>query len=201
MENLTYITGNYGKYLSVKEKFENENIMIDYYTCDLSEPEVNDISYISKVKAKEAYDILNKPVFVADSGFYINSYPNNPGYPGAFVKRSGVAKNTSKLLDDMKEVKDRSCYFLDCLTYFDGSEFYQFYGKSEGFLSYEEKGIDRINAKSNLWYVFIPKNHNKTLAEMTDDERDNRHDDNTSATDEFIKWYKENIKGVCKIKR
>ena len=23
MENLTYITGNYGKYVSVKEKFEN----------------------------------------------------------------------------------------------------------------------------------------------------------------------------------
>ena len=27
-----------------------------------------------------AYEIIKRPVFVADSGFYINAYPNNPGY-------------------------------------------------------------------------------------------------------------------------
>ena len=55
-------------------------------------------------------------------------------------------------------------------------------------------------AKSNLWYVFIPNNCDKTLAEMTDYERDHRHDGHTSATDEFINWY-ENIylKGKNKI--
>lgn len=37
MENLTYITGNYGKYVSVKEKFENAGITIDYFKCDLDE--------------------------------------------------------------------------------------------------------------------------------------------------------------------
>ena len=31
MENLTYITGNYGKYISVKEKFENAGININYF--------------------------------------------------------------------------------------------------------------------------------------------------------------------------
>ncbi len=201
MENLTYVTGNYGKYLSVKNQFENNGLTINYFTCDLSEPDVNDISYISKIKAKKAYEILNKPVFVADSGFYINNYPNNPGYPGAFVKRSGVSSNMQKLLDDMKNVKDRSCYFLDCLTYYDGNEFYQFYGESKGNLSYEVKGDKRVTAKSNLWYVFIPINHTKTLAEMNDFERNNRSDNHTSATDEFIKWYKENVIGVIKVKK
>lgn len=56
MENLTYVTGNYGKYVSVKEKFENAGITIDYFKCDLDEPNVNDIKFISKEKAREAYE-------------------------------------------------------------------------------------------------------------------------------------------------
>lgn len=190
MENLTYVTGNYGKYVSVKEKFEENDITINYFNCDLDEPNINDISNISKEKAIKAYEKLNSPVFVADSGFYIENYPNNPGYPGAFVKRSGISSEIDLLLTTMKDVTNRSCYFLDCLTFYDGNNYYQFFGKSEGTLSYQKKGIDQKKAKSNLWYVFIPKNHVKTLAEMTDYERNNRNDGRTSATDEFINWYK-----------
>lgn len=97
----------------------------------------------------------------------------------------------------MEKVENRTCYFLDCLTFYDGNEFYQFFGTSIGTLSHEQKGESLKKAKSNLWYVFIPKNHTKTLAEMTDFERNNRKDDHTSATNEFIKWYKEN-KLECK---
>lgn len=192
MENLTYVTGNYGKYISVKEKFENNNIVIEYFDCDLDEPEVNDIKYISKEKAKKAFEMLNKPVFVADTGFYIEYYPGNPGYPGAFVKRSGISSDIDSLLELMKDVDNRKCYFLDCLTFYDGSEYYQFFGVSKGSLANEKRGNTLKRAKSNLWYVFIPNNCNKTLAEMNDYERNNRSDGRTSATDEFITWYKEN---------
>ena len=195
MEKLTYVTGNYGKYVSVKEKFENVGINIEYFTCDLNEPDINDIKIISKAKAKDAFERLGSPVFVADSGFYINSYPNNPGYPGAFVKRSGVSSNIDELLNNMKNVDDRSCYFLDCLTFYNGDEFYQFFGVCKGSLAYEQKGQEHKRAWSNLWYVFIPNNCTKTLAEMSDDERKNRPDGRTNATDEFIKWYKNNYLG------
>ena len=40
----------------------------------------------------------------------------------------------------MINVSDRYCYFLACLTYYDGNEFIQFYGKSEGYLSHEPRG-------------------------------------------------------------
>ena len=201
MENLTYVTGNYGKYISVKEKFENEGISIKYYKCDLQEPNINDIGFISKEKAKQAYDKLGSPVFVIDSGFYINGYPNNPGYPGAFVKRSGVSTNIEKLLETMRDVNDRSCYFLDCLTFFNGNKYYQFFGISKGNLSYEKKGHETKKAKSNLWYVFIPNNCVKTLAEMSDEERNNRPDNRISATDEFMNWYIQNYKNIQKLNK
>ncbi len=194
MENLTYITGNYGKYVSVKEKFENAGITIDYFKCDLEEPNINNIEFISKEKARQAFEILGTPVFVADSGFYIEDYPKNPGYPGAFVKRSGISSNITELLETMKQVQNRNCYFLDCLTFFDGKDYFQFFGVSKGTLSHEIRGEQSKKAKSNLWFVFIPLNCNKTLAEMSDEERNNRPDNRTSATDEFINWYKLNYK-------
>lgn len=190
MENLTYVTGNYGKYISVKEKFEKLGIEIGYFKCDIKEPEVNDIELISKEKAKQAYQTLKKPVFVADTGFYIEDYPDNPGYPGAFVKRSGISTNIDKLLLVMENTTNRSCFFLDCLTFYDGNNYYQFYGVNRGSLTYDIRGKEIKKAKSNLWYVFMPNNCSKTLAEMTDEERENRKDNRTSATDEFIDWYR-----------
>ncbi len=199
MNNLTYVTGNYGKYISVKELFEKNDLDINFYKCDLDEPDVNDIKYISLKKALKAYEIIKRPVFVADSGFYINAYPNNPGYPGAFVKRSGISTNIEKLIYDMKNVEDRSCYFLDCLTFYDGDNYYQFFGSCYGNLAYEIKGNDKKEAQSNLWKVFIPNNCTKTLAEMTKEERENRCDGRTSAKEEFIKWYKKEYKSIKKL--
>ena len=200
--NLTYVTGNYGKYIRVKEKFEKANLDISFFKYDLDEPEINDIEFISRAKALSAYDLLKSPVFVVDSGFYIENYPNNPGYPGAFVKRSGVSSNIDILLEVMKDVKNRNCYFLDCLTYYDGKEYKQFFGKSSGFLSLEKKGPKLKNSMSNLWEVFIPNNYTKTLAEMTDYERKNRNDNRTSAIDEFINWYKnEKIQKKINVKK
>jgi XTP/dITP diphosphohydrolase len=190
MEKITYVTGNRGKYLSVKEKFQKAGIDIDFFKMDTRELPVNDIKKISQEKARQAYMALRKPCFVADSGFYIEAYPNNPGYPGAYVKRSGVANDVESLLKDMNGIDNRNCYFLDCLTYYDGREFRQFFGRSEGTLSTTVRGSDLYQAKSELWKVFIPKNCTKTLAEMSDHERLSRQDDHTSSTEEFITWLK-----------
>lgn len=192
MNRLTYVTSNYGKKVSIEEHFQKEEIPIDYYVYDFDEPDINDICVISKEKARQAYEIMKSLVFAADTGFYIEDYPNHPNYPGAFVKRSGIASNIDQLLITMKKVKNRNCYFLDCLTYYDGDEYQQFLGISKGTLAYEKRGSPSKKMKSNLWLVFIPNNCSKTLAEMTDYERKTRDDDRTSATDEFIKWYKNN---------
>lgn len=37
------MTGNYGIYIRVKEKFDTVDVDIDYSNCDLDELDVNDI--------------------------------------------------------------------------------------------------------------------------------------------------------------
>lgn len=188
---ITFISSNYGKYISVKNKFQKEKIKLNYYKYDLFEPIINDIEFISKTKAYEAYQIIKSPCFVIDSGFYITDYPNKKEYPGALVKRSRVSSDIDNLLITLKDVKNRHAYFLDCLTFYDGEKFYTFYGRSEGFIAKKKRGKLKKEAKSNLWLVFIPLNHKHTLAEMSEFEFNNRQDNHTSATTEFLNWYKQ----------
>lgn len=188
MENITYVSGNPGKIERMKRKFEDKAISINALVYDVDEPNINDISYISKFKVIEAYKKVNSPCFVADSGFYIEDYPGCPGYPGAFAKRSGISNDTARLLQIMEGIENRNCKFLDCLTFYDGNDFYTFYGESRGTLSTEEQGTLSIEAKSQLHLLFIPEHSTKTLANMTKEEIDS--DGHLSATDQFIEWYK-----------
>ncbi len=190
MQKLVYVTKNKGKYIAVLSHARDLDVEIEFLSHEFLEPDVNDLEYISKKKAEEAYKITKSPCFVCDSGFYINNYPGCFGYPGAFVKRSGISTNIKNLLQIMTKVEDRSCYFVDVLTFYDGKNFYQFYGVSEGILAKSIKGNTKKEAKSNLWQVFIPKNHKHTLAEMSEEEFLNRKDFHTSATLEFLNWYK-----------
>lgn len=194
MDKLIFVTGNKNKAYEIEERFKREEIDVEIIEMDFNEPLINDIEKVSISKVMEAYNKLHKPCFVIDSGFNIIAYPNNSGYPGAMVRRSGISENIDKLLETMKNVKDRRCVFLDCLTYYDGESLYTFYGKDEGELSHEKRGKENKAMRSKLWYVFKPDGSNKTLAEMTDEERTLRKDGHISAKEQFILWYKNEYK-------
>ena len=185
----TYVTGNYGKYFAMKRRFENQGLDIEWANIETNEPEVDDVSIVSREKARQAYEILQRPCFVMDSGFYIEAYPGKPGYPGAMVKRSGVAENVEALLETMKGVENRRCRFLDCLTFYNGKEFRQFTGESAGVLSEAIRGNLRETAQSRLWLVFILDGYERTIAEMSEEERLQMDDHRVSAVERFIEWY------------
>ena len=202
MKTLTFVTGNIKKGFEIQERFDREQIPIEIVKMDFIEPEINDIEKISKNKAMQAYQILGRPCFVIDSGFNIHNYPGNPGYPGAFVRRSGISDDIDGLLHTLKDVKDRSCQFLDCLTFYDGENFRCFFGRDEGIITYEKRGIERKAARSSLWYIFQPQDSVKTLAEMTEEERIKRREGHISAKEQFIEWYKtEYISPKCLINK
>lgn len=199
MDKLLFVTGNVNKGYEIEERFKEAQIPVEIIGMDFIEPEVNDIEIVSKSKVMQAYLILQRPCFVIDSGLNINNYPNNPGYPGAFVRRSGISENIDKLLDVMKNVNDRSCQFLDCLSFYDGNEIYCFYGIDEGVITYEKRGLENKAMRSDLWYIFQPRDSSKTLAEMTDEERIIRRDGHLSSKEQFISWYKNNYIGMKKM--
>lgn len=188
-EPLVFVTGNYGKYMSVRRRSEKYGIDVSYFNCDIDELETNDVFLVSKDKAEKAYQMMQCPCFVRDIGFYIEDYPDCPNYPGAFVKRSGISSHIEELLEKMKGVENRNCKFVDCLSYYDGEKLQQFVECSEGVLANEKRGELPKDAYSRLWEVFIPQGYSKTLAEMTDVERRERSREIVSSIDLFFHWY------------
>ena len=86
---------------------------------------------------------------------------------------------------------DRNCKFTECLSYYDGKELKQFMGKHSGTLATEVLGNDTDKKWSDLWYIYKPQGYDKTLAEMTDEERKNRNRfDDVDSWTEFANWYK-----------
>lgn len=189
MEEIIFVTKNKGKQASAQQRFDKDKLNIRCYDDEIEEPNVNDVDYIAKTKVIEAYKKINKPCIALDSGFYIEEYPNDPGFPGAFVNRNLLDKmSLEELLNNMKDVSNRNCYFKECLAYYDGKEIKYFYGYTYGKLSYEVRGNKNKKSWSDLWMVFIPKNYDITMGEMSDDEIYNRHDEHTCSLDEFAKW-------------
>ncbi len=188
MDEIVFVTHNKGKIASAQKSLKDVNFKIFEY--DLEEPRSDDVKYISKYKVLQAYKLVNTPCISMDSGFWIDELN---GFPKAFVNFSLETVGVDGILKLMEDKENRACRFVECLSYYDGKNLYQFMGKHEGKLSREKLGADTDKKWSDLWYIYIPSGYTKTFAQMTDEERENRiRYDSVSSLNEFANWYKEN---------
>lgn len=187
MEKIVFVTHNKGKAKAAEKYFEN--IEFTTFNYDLDEPRSDDLKEIVTAKVKQAYDLVKTPCIALDTGFFIEELN---GFPRAFVNFALDTIGINGILKLMKDVENRSCKFEECLAFYDGKEIYYFYGASPGHLSTLIKGKDREEKWSDLWYIFEPNHFTKTLAEMNEQERQDRRniDGSSSALEEFAKWYK-----------
>ena len=190
MEEIVFVTHNKGKAKSAERYFYN--LKFSTYDFELNEPRSDDIKEIATAKVKQAYEIVKKPCIALDTGFFIDELN---GFPRAFVNFSLDTIGINGILKLMENKEDRKCRFEECLAYHDGKEIHYFYGKHPGNLAEKIQGKDREEKWSDLWYIFKPEHFDKTLAEMNQEERENRRkiDGSVEALKVFAKWYeKEN---------
>lgn len=188
MEEIIFVTHNKGKIASAKKDLDGVNFKI--YEYEIDEPRSEDIGYISKYKVMESYKLVNKPCISLDCGFWIDELE---GFPKAFVNFTLDTIGIEGILKLMEGKENRKCRFTECLSYYDGKELHQFTGKHEGILSNKILGNDTDKKWSDLWYIYKPCGYDKTLAQMTDEERAERKKyESVDAMKEFAKWYKEN---------
>ena len=186
-EEVVFVTHNKGKIASAKKHLKDVNFKVFEY--ELDEPRSDDIKYISKQKVMEAYKLVNKPCISLDCGFWIDELD---GFPKDFVNFALDTIGIQGILKLMEGKENRDCRFTECLSYYDGKELHQFMGKHEGELANKVLGNDTDKKWSDLWYIYKPYGYDKTLAQMTDEERANRKKyQSVDAMNEFAKWYKE----------
>jgi len=161
MNEIVFVTHNKGKIAEAQKVLKN--IKLEIFEHELEEPRSEDVKYISKCKVMEAYKIVKKPCISMDAGFWIDELN---GFPKAFVNFSLETVGINGILKLMEGKDNRACRFIECLSYYDGKELHQFMG--------EHEGNDTNKKWSDLWYIYKPYGYDKTLAEMSDDERNNR---------------------------
>lgn len=188
-KEIIFVTHNKGKAKSAEKYFKN--IKLSTIDFELDEPRSDDIQEIAKSKVCQAYEMVKKSCIALDTDFRIDELN---GFPRAFVNFTLETIGIDGILKLMENKSNRTCAFNECLAYHDGKEIHYFYGKHPGNLSNKIQGQDRKEKWSDLWYIFKPKGFDKTLAEMNEQERDDRRsiDGSYSAMEKFAEWYQEN---------
>ena len=183
MQEIVFVTHNPGKIQSAQHYLQN--VKLEIFRYELEEPRSDDIRAISEYKVRQAYELVKKPCISLDAGFFIHRLN---GFPRAFVNFALETVGISGILKLMDGETDRSCCFLEYLSYYDGTKLRQFKGIHPGTLAEQVRGRDSEKKWSELWYLFIPKGSEKTLAEMTDGERNRPRVDSREAMAEFAEY-------------
>ncbi|MCX6737035.1 MAG: hypothetical protein NTW73_03070 [Candidatus Parcubacteria bacterium] len=159
-----YITENKRKIERAKKICQNTNIEIEQIQIDTPEIQGVDSSEIVQYSVKFAGEKLDKPIIKLDVSFHINALN---GFPGPFIKYINQWLEPEYILKMLEGVKDRSCYWIDSLAFYNKGQIKVFTAKEEGTIADEVRG-------ENGWgmdKIFILKGQIKTKAELSDEER------------------------------
>lgn len=133
-------------------------------------PETGDtIEANSLEKCKFLWDKFGKTCFADDTALEVNALNGEPGVYSARYAGPGKdpSDNTLKLLENLKGKSDRTARFRTVITLINKGTIYTFEGVLNGRIALEESG------KGGFGYdpVFIPDGFSKTLAEITEEEK------------------------------
>ena len=149
---LLYVTSNNEKIKAAKKVLE-PFVKVEKVSLDLIEIQDTSLNVAIK-KARDAYEIFQKPLFITDSSFCIKALNNFPGAYAKDVERLLGDKGILKLLEG--EV-NRDAYYLDILVYIDAYGIETFTSTMDGVIAEESlKGnyepFDKIFIKNGYEY-------------------------------------------------
>lgn len=174
--DLFFTSSNNHKYKEAKSILDSFGINLGFFKCNLEEIQSDSIKQIASKKAKDAFFKCKKPVIIEDDGLIIDSLNKFPGPYSSYIFKTIGNNGILNLLQ-----KNRNASFVSVITYCDKKSLCSFEAKLSGTISTSERG--------NGWGfdpIFIPKNTQKTFAEM---ENKNRLSHRYKALQKFSKWY------------
>lgn len=176
MKKLLIATGNKGKAQELEDILK---IPLEIADIEVDEVQSMDLEYVSKKKTEEAFKILRKPVITDDVGVFIEVWDS---FPGPFVKYLNQVLGLEKILDLLRNEKNRNAVVKSAVSFHDGKKIHTFIGEVKGTIALQERGVG--------WGfdpIFIPNGETQTYAEMGF-KRKNRLSHRRKAFDKFKKF-------------
>ena len=162
MHDLTFITGNQNKADFLAKWL---GVELAHQKVAMDELQSMDSHVIAEHKARQAYDIVQKPVLVEDVSLVFHAFGK---LPGPLIKWFIEEMSMQQICDLLEKFDDRSATAGVCYCLFDGSELKFFDGSVEGAIADAPRG----NGGFGFDPIFVPNGSTKTYSEMNDEELD-----------------------------
>ena len=159
---ICFVTGNKNKVEEFKSILEFE---LEQANLDLDEIQEIFVEKVVEHKARQAFELVKKPVIVEDTGLYFEAWD---GLPGALIKwfdkTIGYANLCELLAGDNRKAKAQTV-----IGYFDGQSYKSFIGEITGQVAQKATGPDNFG-----WdIIFIPDGFTQTFSEMGKEAKNN----------------------------
>ncbi|MPZ05586.1 MAG: RdgB/HAM1 family non-canonical purine NTP pyrophosphatase [Nitrososphaeraceae archaeon] len=180
-KDLYFVSSNPNKFREIEPILRQYGIVSQLIKMSIQEIQSESVHRIAEDKSTYAFKHLLRPVVIEDDGFYISSLNGFPGQYSSFVYKTLGNQGILKL---MLNKVNRRAYFLSVIAYNDGHTLKMFSGKTQGMLS-------KAAAEGGWGFdpIFLPKNTNKTYAELGRLNRKSFYSHRRKSIEKFSKWY------------
>ncbi|MEZ4812899.1 MAG: RdgB/HAM1 family non-canonical purine NTP pyrophosphatase [Caldisericia bacterium] len=191
MKKIFLATSNPGKIGEVKKMLPDNYEIITPDWFNLSMPDEDGVSFDqnAKIKSKVMFAKSGIPTIAEDSGLVVDALDGRPGiYSARYAETPELANQ--KILDEMKDVDDRSARFVCTVafTWSGGDKIFR--GTIEGQIAHEPKGENGFGYDPIFLFDGV-----HTTAEISREEK-NKISHRGQALRKFAKWFKENEKMI-----
>ncbi|MFJ8602305.1 non-canonical purine NTP pyrophosphatase [Streptomyces shenzhenensis] len=159
-------TGNEGKFRTAQEHLAPWGIEVEQVRLELDEIQTTSVAEIAEHKARQAFAVLGRPLFVEDSGFYIEEFG---GWPGPMVKQALEAFGPDGFTHLADLTKNRACRFASAAVYADVQGVLHTFAddsRKPGAIAAAPDRGDGPRSWSDLWSIFVPEGSTSTLAAL-----------------------------------
>jgi len=178
-----FVTSNIHKFQEARSVLSEYKIATAKLKVGAVEIQDDNLENIAKFSALDAVKNCGLPIFVGDSGLFVEALKGFPGPYSAYVYRTVGTKGILKL---MKNIENRNAYFQSVIAFSSPEEQpVCFVGKVEGKISLQERGTSGFGYDP----IFIPlEGDGRTFSEMTTAQK-NLYSHRAEALRKFAEWY------------
>jgi non-canonical purine NTP pyrophosphatase (RdgB/HAM1 family) len=156
MKDLVFITGNQHKADFLKRWI---GFPIEHQSVDLEELQSLDLREVVEHKARQAYDLVKRPVLVEDISLTFDAMGRLPGtYIKWFVEELGM----DGLADLAQRLANQGATASILYAYYDGTDMHVFPGEMHGTIIAEQRGTGGFGFAA----IFMPDGYDLTMAEL-----------------------------------
>lgn len=183
-----FASGNKNKLIEASKILADNDIEIKTLLMESPEIQSDDLEEVAIFSVKYAFKEVQKPVFIEDSGLFIEALNGFPGPYSSYVYRTLGNDGILKL---MENEKNRNAVFISAIAYSESDDFIlTFKGESYGQISF--KILEGDNAAWGYDPIFIPKEgDNRSYAQMGIEEK-NKVSHRKKSLEQFGEWFKNN---------